>query len=127
MASALHTVDIDGRYDGLTLREALPRVVHEIVERFDPCQVVVFGSVARHEEGPDSDLDLMVVFEKIARSQRRSLMVEIRRAITTFVPVDIMIVDIDELTTDCDNVGAAVYWPLREGQIMYRRLEPHVG
>ena len=69
----------------------------------------------------------MVVFEKIARSQRRSLMVEIRRAITTFVPVDIMIVDIDELTTDCDNVGAAVYWPSREGQVMYRRLEPRVG
>ena len=127
MTSPLHTVDVDGRYDGLTLREALPRVVHEIVESFDPCQVVVYGSVARQEDGPDSDLDLMVVFETIARSQRRALMVEIRRAITTFVPVDITIADIDELTTDRDNVGSAVYWPLREGQVMYRRPEPHVS
>ena len=119
----MHTVDTDGRYDGLTLREALPLVVTEIVEGFDPLQVIVFGSVARHEEEPDSDLDLMVVFESVERSHRRPLMVEIRRAITTFVPVDIVIADLDELTTDRDNVGAAVYWPLREGRVMYRRPE----
>ena len=60
----MHTVDAEGRYDGLTLREALPFVVREIVDAFDPVELVVFGSVARGEEGPDSDLDLLVVFDR---------------------------------------------------------------
>jgi predicted nucleotidyltransferase len=43
----------------LKLREALPFAVAEIVEAFDPVEVMLFGSVARGEEGPDSDLDLL--------------------------------------------------------------------
>ena len=125
--TAVHTVDVEGRYDGRTLREALPLVVGEIVEAFDPAEVVVFGSVARREEGPDSDLDLLVVFESVDRADRRDLMVAIRRAIRTFVPVDIVVSDLEELRTDRDAVGSAVYWPLREGEVVYRRLGQRVG
>ena len=125
--SAAHTVDAEGRYDGRTLREALPLVVGEIVEAFDPEEVIVFGSVARHEEGPDSDLDLLVVFDAVGRADRRDLMVDIRRAIRTFVPVDIVVADLAELRTDRDAVGSAVYWPLREGEVVHRRLEQRVG
>ena len=61
--TVVHAVDAEGRY-GLTLREALPFVVQEIVDAFDPGEVIVFGSIARGEEGPDSDLDLLVVFDR---------------------------------------------------------------
>ncbi len=123
----MHTVDADGRYDGRTLREALPLVVAEIAEAFDPVEVILFGSVARGEEGPDSDLDLLVVFERADRSERRDLTVDIRRAIRTFVPVDVVVADVTELRTDRDAVGSAVYWPLREGEVVYRRREQRVG
>ena len=116
--AGVHSVDVEGRYDGLTLREALPLVVAEIVDAFDPAEVIVFGSVARNEEGPDSDLDLLVVFDEVARAERRELMVDIRRAIRTFVPVDGVVADLPELRTDRDSVGSAVYWPLREGEVM---------
>ena len=125
--AGVHSVDVEGRYDGLTLREALPLVVAEIVAAFDPAEVIVFGSVARNDEGPDSDLDLLVVFDEVARTERRDLMVDIRRAIRTFVPVDIVVADLPELRTDRDSVGSAVYWPLREGEVMYRRLVHRVG
>jgi uncharacterized protein len=105
----------------LTLREALPLVVSEIVEAVDPVEVILFGSVARGEEGPDSDLDLMVVFEHVDRSARRAEMRRVRSSIRTFVPVDIVIADTDEIASDRDDVGSAVYWPLREGQFVYRR------
>jgi uncharacterized protein len=117
----MHSVDDQGRYDGLTLREALPLVVAEIVEAVDPIEVIVFGSVARGEEGPDSDLDLLVVFEQVERAARRTEMRRVRSAIRTFVPVDILIADTYEIINDRDNVGSAVYWPLREGHSMYRR------
>lgn len=119
--AGVHTVDADGRYDGLTLREALPLVVAEIVAGCDPVEVILFGSVARGEEGADSDLDLLVVFDEVADSERRGLMRRVREVITTFVPVDVVVADRAELVAGRDSVGSAVYWPLREGTIVYRR------
>lgn len=38
-------------------------VKNKIVERFHPRRIMVFGSYARGEVGPDSDLDLIVEME----------------------------------------------------------------
>lgn len=119
--SATHTVDHEGRYDGLTLREALPSVVSEIVDAVDPVEVILFGSVARGEQTPDSDLDLLVVLDVVDPSERRALMGQVRGAIRTFVPVDIVIADATEVASDREVVGSAVYWPLHEGKSVYRR------
>ncbi|HSH59558.1 MAG TPA: nucleotidyltransferase domain-containing protein [Acidimicrobiales bacterium] len=40
----------------------------------DPLQVILFGSVARGDDGPDSDLDLLVVLPKVEQSERHELM-----------------------------------------------------
>jgi predicted nucleotidyltransferase len=124
--SAAHTVDQEGRYDGLTLREALPSVVSEIVNAVDPVEVIVFGSVARGEETADSDLDLLVVLDSVDPSERRAVMRQVRGAIHTFVPVDIVIADVAEVESDRDEVGSAVYWPLREGETVHRRMARRV-
>ena len=125
--TALHTVDVEGRYDGRSLRDALPLVVGEIVAAIDPLEIILFGSVARGDEGPDSDLDLLVVLDHADRLMRRRLMREVRGAIRTFVPVDVVIADSAELAADRDAVGSVVYWPLREGQTVYRRSAERVG
>jgi uncharacterized protein len=125
--AVVHTVDVDGRYDGLSLREAMPLVVSEIVDAVDPVEVILFGSVARGEEGPDSDLDLLVVLDHAAPAERRTLMRQVRGAIRTFAPVDVVIADVAELANDRDAVGSAVYWPLREGERVYRRSVERAG
>ena len=122
-----HTVDSEGRYDGLSLRDTLPLVVSEIVEAIDPVEVLLFGSVGRREEGPDSDLDLLVVLDHAPRGERRRLMREVRCAIRTFVPVDVVIANVAELIADRDEVGSSVYWQLREGRSVYRRPVARVG
>lgn len=38
-------------------------LLHSVVAHFDPQRVIVFGSVARGEAGPDSDIDLVVVLD----------------------------------------------------------------
>ena len=116
-----HTVDELGRYDGRTLSEAVPLVVEEIASSLDPLEIILFGSVARGEDGPDSDIDLLVVFDAVEPSDKRMLMRSTRAAVTTFVPLDILVADIDEISSGRDNVGAAVYWPLRDGVSVYRR------
>jgi uncharacterized protein (DUF433 family) len=67
------TEDILEAFPGLTLAdacaaEAYLRAVPEalldaVAAHFDPIQVILFGSRARGEAGPDSDIDLLVVLD----------------------------------------------------------------
>ncbi len=47
-------------HTAITLNE-IRRVVHQIVERFDPQKVILFGSYADGKPTIDSDVDLLVV------------------------------------------------------------------
>ncbi len=44
-----------------TLRRQLPL----LAERYRVKSLAVFGSYVRHEQGPDSDLDLLVTFDEL--------------------------------------------------------------
>ena len=119
--SQAHTVDELGRYDGLALAQAVPLVVDEIVAALNPIEIILFGSVARGEEGPDSDIDLLVIFDALEPSDKRTVMRTTRAAVQTFVPLDIIVTDLAEIALGRNNVGSGVYWPLREGVSVYRR------
>ena len=119
--SVQHFVDEQGRYDGKTLQELWPAVVDEVVRAVDPAEVILFGSVARGEEGPDSDIDLLVVFDHIEPAEKRPMMALIRTAIETFAPVDVFVTDAAEMVERRDDVGSILYWPAREGRAVYRR------
>ncbi len=114
-----------GRYDGHTLAELVPSVVGEVVSAVDPVEVILFGSVARGEDGPDSDIDLLVVVDHVAPADKRALTAAIYRAIDTFAPVDVLVTDPAQITHRRDNVGSILYWPLREGRTVYRRPSTH--
>lgn len=58
---SIEVVDGKVRYNGRTLAEWVPSVVRDIVAACDPLQVIAFGSVALGEDGPDSDIDVLVV------------------------------------------------------------------
>ncbi len=116
-----HFVDDQGRYDGKTLQELWPSVVDEVVHAVDPAEVILFGSVARGEDGPDSDIDLLVVFDHIDPVEKRPMMARIRSAIETFAPVDVIVAEAAEMVERHDDVGSILYWPTREGRPVYRR------
>lgn len=121
MKGADRVVFDEGRWNGRTLREWLPEVVDDIVRAVDPIKVILFGSVARGEEGPDSDLDLLVVLDTVDPDAKPQLMGEIRRAIQAPVPVNVFVTDPEEVERRRDVVGSLHYWPLREGQAVYER------
>lgn len=114
---------IDGkvRYDGRTLAEWVPHVVDDIVAACDPLQVIVFGSVALGEDGPDSDIDVLIVLPRVEMSNRHELMGEIRFAIDVPVPIDVFVTDPAEIARRRDVIGSLLYWPMREGQVVYER------
>jgi predicted nucleotidyltransferase len=45
----------------LTVQESIDLLVQRIVKKFHPEQIILFGSQARGDAGPDSDIDLLVV------------------------------------------------------------------
>lgn len=44
-------------------RDALNQIMPGLCRKYPGCGILVFGSVGRREERPDSDLDIMVVYE----------------------------------------------------------------
>jgi predicted nucleotidyltransferase len=59
----------------MTREEAIAEITRRIVDACQPVRVYLFGSAARGEEGPDSDLDFLVVVpddapEDIVRGSR---------------------------------------------------------
>jgi predicted nucleotidyltransferase len=108
-------------WSGKTLRQWLPAAVREVVSAVAPRRIVLFGSVARGEEGPDSDLDLLVVLDQVRPSQRARLISSIRRSISAPAPIDIVVTDLAEYERRKDTIGSIFYWPAREGEVVYER------
>lgn len=111
----------DRKYNGRALVEWAPDAVDDIVKNFDPVRVILFGSVARGEDGPDSDLDLLVILDHLDKAERRRLMGKIRFAIDAPVPIDIFVTDVDEFEARKDVNGSMHSWPSREGRVVYER------
>ncbi len=51
MSTRWETVAGKAVLDGRTLAEWVPDVVRDLVDRFDPIRVILFGSVARGDDG----------------------------------------------------------------------------
>ncbi len=118
------TMDIvDGKivYDGRTLVEWVPDVVADLLGECDPLQVILFGSVARGDDGPDSDLDLLVVLPKVEQSEPHELMGRLRRVIKAVIPIDVIVTDSAEIERRRDVIWSTLYWPMRAGRLMHER------
>lgn len=50
-----------------------PELLDRIVDYFNPRRVVLFGSRARGDAGPDSDIDLLVILDDDAPADRLTL------------------------------------------------------
>jgi predicted nucleotidyltransferase len=46
-----------------SVQERIEEMVRRIVSQFQPDKIILFGSHARGEAGPDSDVDLLVVMQ----------------------------------------------------------------
>jgi predicted nucleotidyltransferase len=93
-----------------------------IVEQFEPAKVILFGSVAEGTDGPDSDLDLLVVLDDAPVDQRRSLMVALRRATRTLdLPRDLLVTSLADVERNQSVGGTTEYEPANHGIVVYER------
>jgi predicted nucleotidyltransferase len=107
-------------YDMTRTRRQIRRMVRRIVAQFDPDTVILFGSHARGEAGPDSDVDLLVVMQ--VKGSKRAKQLEIRSALHDVrVPKDIVVSRPEEFQWRKDTVGTIEHPAAHEGEVLYAR------
>jgi len=105
-----------------TAQKIIDEMVRRIVDRFDPHQVILFGSYARGAAGPDSDVDLLVVMP--VEGSRRQQRVAIRAALSGMgLAKDVFIATPEEVERYRDLAGSLLYPALREGKVVYERSD----
>jgi len=99
-------------------RGAIDRLVQRIVEVAHPLRILLFGSAARGEFRPDSDVDLLVVMPEGVHRRRtaQELYLEIRGM---GIPFDLLVATPSDLEKHRDNVGLVYRTILREGREVY--------
>jgi predicted nucleotidyltransferase len=105
--------------DSSTRRE-IQQMVRRIVRRFHPERIILFGSHARGDAGPDSDVDLLVVMP--FRGSKREKQLEIRLALRNIhVPKDIVVTTPEEFQWRKEVPGTIERPAAREGKVLYAR------
>lgn len=95
-------------------------MVRRIVREFDPERIILFGSHARGDAGPDSDVDLLVVMP--VKGDKRKKQVEIRVVLHDVgIPKDIIVTTPEDFAWRKDVVGTIEYPAVREGKVLYVR------
>jgi predicted nucleotidyltransferase len=102
----------------MTTNEAISEMTERIVQRFHPVRVILFGSHARGDARPDSDVDLLVVLPQV--ENKRESAVAIQRELSD-IPIakDIIITTPSELERFGDMIGLIYRPALREGRVLY--------
>ncbi len=100
--------------------ELISTMTERIVRDFHPVQIILFGSHARGEAHPQSDVDLLVVFSEL--TDKRKTAVDIRRTLADLpMAKDILVTTPEELARQRDQVGTILRAAQREGEILYER------
>ena len=98
--------------------ELLGELISRIVETVHPLRIILFGSAARGETGPASDLDVLVVMPE--GTHRRHTAQDIYQNLFGIaIPVDIVVATPTDLEKHKDTIGLIYRTILREGREVY--------
>lgn len=98
------------------------KVANEIGRRFKPEKVVLFGSHARGEATPDSDVDLLVIMRHEGRSCEQS--VRIRLALRPPFPADILVRSPEKVRERLEMGDDFLKALFEEGIVLYEADNP---
>ena len=98
------------------------KLIEEVVERIvlliHPRQIILFGSRAREEARPNSDIDLLVIAESVEPRYRRAA--PLYGALSDIpVPMDILVYRPEEVHEWSQVPQAFVTTAIREGKVLY--------
>jgi predicted nucleotidyltransferase len=99
-------------------QQQLEQLVRRIVQAVHPLKVILFGSAARGEMGPDSDLDVMVIMPEGTHRRRTAQFLYTQLWGIPFA-VDIIVATEGDLREYADDIGFIYNSALKEGEDLY--------
>ncbi len=100
--------------------QTIQQIVGVITTHLSPRRIILFGSYARGEAGPDSDLDLLVELDPPLPARGRSS--QIKRLFDPYPgPMDIVVYSPQELAYWKQAPASLAATILREGRVLYER------
>ncbi len=98
----------------------LDDIVHRIVSVAHPEKIILFGSAARGEMGPHSDVDILVVKNGVHRRDLAGKIYE--NLIGVGAPVDVVVVTSEDIERYKDSHALVIKPALREGKVVYEAI-----
>lgn len=102
--------------------ELLREMTDAIVREIKPRQIILFGSHARGDARPDSDLDFLVVEDGPfdAQRSRRAAMTRLSELLFDyFIPMDFLVFTPEEIEKWKGTRNHVIAHALKEGKVLY--------
>jgi uncharacterized protein len=100
--------------------ELLSDITRRIVERFDPKRILLFGSRARGDARPDSDIDLFIEMESTKRPTDRAIEVDSIFGLRPW-SMDVLVFTPEEVRKARSQPGSLVTSIEAEGRVLHER------
>ncbi len=100
--------------------DRLPEITERIIKTSNPEKIILFGSHARGNTHPDSDVDLLIIIPKIKKIRAES--VRVRRALRgLLIPIDVIVSTPEQIERLGNTKGLIYHTALSEGRVIYER------
>jgi predicted nucleotidyltransferase len=97
--------------------KTIDKAAHLLLEAAPGARVILFGSHARRDASPDSDVDFLVVEPTV--TSRHQEMVRLRDVLRPFrIPVDVLVVSEETFRYWCETPGTLYYEIAQEGRVL---------
>ncbi len=107
---------IQTKFNGIA-EQTLIEIINRIVAVAKPQKIILFGSGARGQLGPSSDLDILVVKDGVNRRELAQEIYSRMRGIE--IGLDIVIATTDDLNRFKDSPTVVIAQALKEGKVIY--------
>jgi uncharacterized protein len=113
--TAIHVPTVDKRKR--IPQKAIDQVVEQIVEKFKPQKIILFGSYARGNPRPESDVDLLVVMETPLKEVKQSI--EIHHQLDIMFGLDLLVYTPKHLQERLEMGDWFIRDVIKEGKVLY--------
>ena len=99
------------------IQAQIESITRQLIQKYKPVKIILFGSAAVGQMGPDSDLDFFIV--KDDKKPRHDRMVEVYRLVNKDIAADFLVYTPEELTTRVKMGDPFIKSVLAEGKVLY--------
>jgi predicted nucleotidyltransferase len=98
--------------------QEIQRITTQLIEKYSPDRIILFGSAARGETGADSDADFLII-KKDCPVLGADRIRELHRVIDRNIPVDFLVYRPEEFEGRLAMGDPFLQAILREGKVVY--------